>query len=42
MTFRGRIGGKSLKPGAYRLRLQATDAARNIPAYKQHRFTILR
>jgi hypothetical protein len=42
MTFRGRMGGKTLKPGAYRLRMQATDTAKNASAYKQLRFTIVR
>ncbi len=42
MTFRGRMGGKTLKPGAYRLRMQATDAAKNVSAYKQLPFTIVR
>lgn len=40
-TFRGLIGGKPLRPGAYRLGAQATDAAgnRSLPASKN--FTIL-
>ena len=42
MTFRGRMGGKTLKPGAYRLRMRATDAAKNVSAYKTLRFTIVR
>jgi hypothetical protein len=42
MTFRGRMGGKTLKPGAYRLRMQATDTAKNASAYKQLGFTIVR
>ena len=41
-TFRGRMGGKSLKPGAYRLSMRATDAANNVSAYKLLRFTIVR
>ena len=29
LRFRGRIGGRKLKPGSYRLTAQATDSARN-------------
>jgi len=29
LRFRGRIGGRQLKPGSYRLSAQATDPAKN-------------
>jgi len=41
-TFRGRIGRKRLKPGAYRLSAQATDPAKNISAPKRKKFKIVR
>lgn len=40
--FRGRIGGKRLKPGTYRLDGQATDAAKNKSALKRKSFKIVR
>lgn len=40
--FRGRVGGKSLKPGAYRLNSRATDNARNTSAVKRAAFTVVR
>jgi hypothetical protein len=39
--FRGRIGGKRLKPGTYRLNGQATDAAKNKSALKRKSFKIV-
>ena len=41
-TFRGRIGGKSLKPGSYRLNSQASDAARNKSRLKRKGFRIVK
>lgn len=41
-TFRGRIGGKKLKPGAYRLSAQATDPAKNTSLPKRKKFKIVR
>ena len=40
--FRGRIGGKSLKPGRYRLNSQATDTAGNKAEVKRKSFKIVR
>jgi hypothetical protein len=40
--FRGRIGGKALKPGNYRLDAQATDPAKNKSALKRKSFKIVR
>ena len=40
--FRGRIGGKSLKRGAYRLSGQAVDSAKNKSAFRRKRFRIVR
>jgi CSLREA domain-containing protein len=40
--FSGRIGGKSLKPGRYRARLVATDAAGNKSAPKLLAFKVVR
>jgi plastocyanin len=40
--FRGRIGGKALKPGSYRLDGQATDSAKNRSAVKRRGFKIVR
>jgi hypothetical protein len=40
--FRGRIGGKTLKPGSYRLNSQATDSAKNRSAVKRRGFRIVR
>jgi virginiamycin B lyase len=42
ITFRGRIGGRSLKPGRYRLNSQATDASRNRSATRRRAFRIVR
>ena len=41
-TFRGRAGGKSLKPGGYRLSGKATDPAKNESAPKRKAFTIIK
>ena len=41
-TFRGRVGGKSLKPGSYRLNSQATDTAKNKSALKRKGFRIVK
>jgi streptogramin lyase len=41
-VFRGRIGGKALPPGAYRLVLTATDAAGNGSARATSRFRVVR
>jgi hypothetical protein len=40
--FRGRIGGKKLKPARYRLNSQATDKARNKSAIKRKSFRIVK
>ena len=40
--FRGRIGGRSLKPGSYRLNGQAADAANNKSTVKRDGFKIVR
>jgi len=41
-TFRGRVGGRALKPGGYRLNGTATDPSRNASLPKQKAFTIVR
>ena len=41
-TFRGRIGGKALKRGNYRLKGTATDAARNVSVPTQKTFKIVK
>ena len=41
-TFRGRVGGKKLKPGSYRLNGSAKDAAGNSSAVRQKSFRIVR
>ena len=41
-TFRGRMGGKALKAGSYRLNGTATDPSRNASPPKQKAFTIVR
>ena len=41
-TFRGRIGGKTLKSGRYRLNSRATDAAGNKAPVTRKRFKIVR
>ena len=41
-TFRGRVGGQTLPPGAYRLSEQATDLSRNRSVPKNQRFRIVR
>jgi hypothetical protein len=41
-TFRGRAGGKSLKPGGYRLSGKATDLAKNASVPKRKAFTIIK
>jgi hypothetical protein len=40
--FRGRLRGRRLKPGRYRLRVTATDAAGNSSPVRYVRFRILR
>jgi hypothetical protein len=40
--FRGRIGGKKLKPARYRLNSQATDLAKNKSAIKRESFKIVK
>jgi hypothetical protein len=40
-TFRGRVGGKSLRPGKYRLSGRATDSAKNTSLPKNKGFTIV-
>jgi hypothetical protein len=40
--FRGRIGGRKLKPGRYRLNSRATDKAGNRSPIKRKRFRIVR
>jgi hypothetical protein len=40
-TFRGRVGGKSLKPGGYRLTGQATDSAGNASSLRRRGFKIV-
>jgi hypothetical protein len=40
--FRGRIGGKRLKPGSYRLNGRSTDRAKNKSAIKRRAFKIVR
>ena len=40
-TFRGRIGGRSLEPGSYRLNSQATDKARNKSRLQRKAFKIV-
>ncbi len=40
-TFRGRIGGKSLAPGSYRLNGQATDGAGNPSLFQRKGFRIV-
>ena len=41
-TFRGRIGGKKLRPGSYRLNGTATDPAKNKSLPKRKRFRIVK
>ncbi len=41
-TFRGRMGGKALKPGSYRLNGTATDPAKNASAPKRKAFKIVK
>ena len=41
-TFRGRVGGKALTPGKYRLNGKATDSARNASVIRQKAFTIVK
>ena len=41
-TFRGRIGGKKLKPASYRLNSQATDRSGNKSAIKRKNFKIVK
>lgn len=40
--FSGRIGGKALRPGRYRLNARATDPARNVSALRRNPFRIVR
>jgi hypothetical protein len=42
VTFRGRMGGKTLRPGRYRLVLRVTDVARNTARARALRFRIVR
>lgn len=42
IELRGRIGGRTLKPGSYRLVARATDAAGNVSPPKRTAFTIVR
>jgi len=39
--FAGRLGGRTLKPGGYRLLLTATPAGGGAPAVASVRFTIV-
>jgi len=39
--FRGRLRGRKLRPGRYRLRAVATDAAKNNSSVKRKRFRIV-
>jgi hypothetical protein len=41
LIFRGRVGGKSLKPGDYRLNTKATDNARNASPLKHTGFKVV-
>ena len=41
-TFRGRIGGKKLRPASYRLNSQATDRSGNKSAIKRKNFKIVK
>jgi hypothetical protein len=41
VTFRGRMGGKTLKPGSYRLIVRVTDAAKNASKPKALPFRIV-
>jgi hypothetical protein len=41
LTFRGRVGGKSLTPGRYRLTAQATDSAGNASSLRRRSFEIV-
>ncbi len=42
LTFRGRLRGRKLRPGRYRLRAIATDSAGNVSQPKRSRFRIVR
>ena len=42
VRFSGRIKGRTLKPGSYRLRVTATDAAGNRSAARTVRFKVVR
>ena len=42
IVFRGRVGGKTLKPGRYRLTVRAVDAAGNRSAPVGKAFTVKR
>ena len=41
IKFRGRIGGKKLKPGRYRLNMQATDTTGKKSKVSRRRFRIV-
>ena len=41
-TFRGRVGGKKLKPGSYRLKGTAKDLAGNGSKVQQKAFRIVK
>jgi Ca2+-binding RTX toxin-like protein len=42
LAFSGRVKGRTLKPGSYRLRVRATDAAGNRSAARTVRFKVVR
>jgi Ca2+-binding RTX toxin-like protein len=42
LAFSGRVKGRTLKPGSYRLRVRATDAAGNRSAVRTVRFKVVR
>jgi hypothetical protein len=42
LKFRGRVGGKSLKPGSYRLTATATDPSKNTSVPKRKGFKIVK
>ena len=42
ITFRGRIGGRKLRTGKYRLTGKATDAAKNASSPAQATFRIVK
>jgi len=42
LAFTGRVKGRTLKPGSYRLLVRATDAAGNRSAARTVRFKVVR